>query len=126
MPIAVSAPGVSKPYANRTQTNVFVYLPKRNLLMLRALSFGIVTVYYLIDKLKIMKNNISTKKMVSKFVGVYASVLVFIVLCSHIAIQNVPQDNPQNTFCFMKKKDAKATGQVNEMLFSIKSFILFE
>ncbi|HET9279577.1 MAG TPA: hypothetical protein VFN95_15380 [Flavitalea sp.] len=74
-----------------------------------------------------MKQHISTKKMVvGKFVGVYASVLIFIILCSHIAIQNVPQDNSQNTFCSTKVKDAKETGQVNEMLFSIKSFILFE
>ena len=80
-----------------------------------------------IDKLKIMKSHISTKKMVvNKFVGVYASVLIFIILCSHLAVQNVERDNSENTFCSAKVRDAKAAGQVNEMLFSIKSFILFE
>lgn len=80
-----------------------------------------------IDKLKIMKTHSSTKKtVVNRFVGVYASVLIFIILCSHLAIQNVERDHTENTVCSAKVRDAKTAGQVNEMLFSIKSFILFE
>jgi hypothetical protein len=74
-----------------------------------------------------MKNNISTKKtVVGKMLVLYTSVLIFILLCSHIAIQNVASVDAENSPCSMKENDAKATGQVNEMLFSIKSFILFE
>lgn len=70
---------------------------------------------------------ISTKKMTTgKFIGLSISILIFIILCSHIAIQDVATVDSESNLCFTKHKEAKTTGQVNEMLFSIKSFILFE
>ena len=74
-----------------------------------------------------MKNIPIKKAMTTKFIGLYLSVLLFIVFCSLIAVRNVAGlDESQGNPCFTKQQEAKTTGHLNEMLFSMKSFILFE
>ena len=70
---------------------------------------------------------ISTKKTTTgRFIGLSISIVIFIILYSYVAIQDVANVDSESNLCFTKQKEAKTAGQVNEMLFSIKSFILFE
>lgn len=72
------------------------------------------------------RNTSVTKRIARKLLGFYAAVFVFVVLCSHIATQIGSQDSSHSVFCSTKERDVKPIAHVNEMLFSLKSFILFE
>jgi hypothetical protein len=74
-----------------------------------------------------MANILSTKPRAKrKFLGFCALLFVLVILCSHAGIQNQITDNSKKSLCPDKNKNAKTLNDANEMLFSLRSFILFD
>lgn len=69
-----------------------------------------------------MSNLINRKPRIVQFMGLYTLLLV-VLLCSYAGIQN---QAAEKLACPSKNENVKAAGHVSEMLFALKTFILFD
>ena len=73
-----------------------------------------------------MKKQSPYSSISRKIIGFYAFLFIVVFLCSHAGIQKQASTVADNHLCSVKSKTATGLIPVNEMLFSIKSFSLFD
>ena len=117
-------------YQNRTQsvhkrTSSYTY-EKCKVLIISLLLFWHCYCLFQISKSIIMQSNTSPSRRSSgKLIAVFTSVFVLVILCSFIATRNI-RGCSEGTVYSARDQNVKSTAHVNDMLFSLKSFILFE
>jgi hypothetical protein len=78
-------------------------------------------------KLKVMEKHSAGKQLIQpKIVALYSLLLIVFILSGVTAHQRQTSGLSEKSDCSLKKKQATRLGNVNEMLFSIKSLSLFD
>ena len=74
-----------------------------------------------------MQNNSPVRKRIQiKTLGLYASLFIIVILYGHAGLQKHSSINSEKTLYSTKNKNAKSLVNVNDMLFSIMTFSLYD